>query len=56
MQIHIQRGDQNLGAFSLEETSQYLTAGNLLETDLAWHEGLEEWMPLGQVCAQLGTQ
>ena len=54
MQIHIQRGDQNLGAFSLEETSQHLTAGNLLETDLAWHEGLNDWAPLGEMIRQLG--
>jgi len=53
MQIHIQRGEENLGAFSLEETTQYLSEGSLVESDLAWHEGLEEWMPVGQVCTQL---
>jgi tetratricopeptide (TPR) repeat protein len=56
MQIHIQRGQESFGPLSLEETTQYLSERRLLETDLAWHEGLEEWMPLGQVCAQLGTQ
>ena len=56
MQIHIQRDEENLGTFSLEETTQYLTEGSLLESDLTWHEGLEEWMPLGQVCTQLTTQ
>ena len=49
MQLHIQRGAEELGVFSLEETSQYLSEGSLLETDLAWHEGLEEWHPLGQL-------
>ena len=45
MQIHIQRGEENLGAFSLEETTQHLTEGSLVESDLAWHEGLEQWPP-----------
>ena len=49
MQLHIQRGEESLGTFTLEETTQYLTEGRLLETDLAWHEGLEEWKPLGQL-------
>ncbi|SVC65459.1 uncharacterized protein METZ01_LOCUS318313, partial [marine metagenome] len=30
-----------------------LTEGSLVESDLAWHEGLEQWMPVGQVCTQL---
>ena len=41
MQLHIQRGEESLGTFSLEETTQYLTEGRLVESDLAWHEGLE---------------
>jgi len=56
MQIHIQRGETSLGSFSLEETTQYLNEGRLLESDLAWHEGLDEWMSVGQVFAQLGGQ
>ena len=53
MQIHIQRGEENLGAFSLDETSQYLSEGSLLKTDLAWHEGLDECKPLGQLHQEL---
>ena len=56
MQIHIQRGVESFGPLSLEETSQQLARGDLLETDLAWHEGLKEWMPVGQVCEQLTTK
>ena len=41
-QLHIQRGHESMGSFSLEETTQHLSEGRLLETDLAWHEGLEE--------------
>ena len=53
MQIHVQRGKEQLGKFTLEEVSKQLTKGRLKESDLAWHEGLEEWMPVGQVCTQL---
>ena len=53
MQIHIQRGEENLGAFSLEEATQQLAEGSLFESDLAWHEGLEEWKPLGQLHQEL---
>jgi eukaryotic-like serine/threonine-protein kinase len=49
MQLHIQRGPESMGTFSLEETSQHLAEGRLLETDLAWHEGLEDWKSLGQL-------
>ena len=54
MQIHIQRGVESFGPLSLEETSQQLARGDLLETDLAWHEGINDWAPLGEMIRQLG--
>ena len=56
MQLHIQRGHESMGPFSLEETSQYLSEGRLLESDLAWHEGLEDWKSLGQLHPELLAQ
>ena len=56
MQLHIQRGHESMGPFSLEETSQYLSEGSLLETDLAWHEGLEDWKSLSQLHPELLAQ
>ena len=53
MQIYIQRGTEKLGTFTLEETTQQLSEGHLLETDLAWLEGLEEWQRLGQLHQEL---
>jgi WD40 repeat protein len=53
MQIHVQRGEEELGVFSLEEAAQYLAEGRLVETDLARSEGLEDWVPLGGLCQQL---
>jgi hypothetical protein len=53
MQLHIQRGTEELGTFSLEETTQHLAEGRLLESDLVWHEGLEDWKSLGQLHPEL---
>lgn len=46
MQIHIGRSGQQLGAFSLQEIRDGLATGRFLSNDLAWHEGLNDWMPL----------
>lgn len=54
MQIHVQRGSEELGVYSPEETTQFLSEGKLLETDVAWHEGLNDWAPLGGLIRQFG--
>ena len=54
MQIYIQRGEEELGIFSPEETTKYLAEGRLLDTDLAWHEGLNDGAPLGGLIRQFG--
>ena len=51
MQIHITRGEDSSGPFTLEQVRDYLTEGILLPDDLAWHEGLENWIPLSQLVA-----
>ena len=51
MQIHITRGEDSSGPFSLEEVQNYLAEGILLPDDMAWHEGLEEWVSLAQLVA-----
>ena len=56
MQLHIQRGTEELGTFTLEEITQLLSEGELLETDQARLEGLEEWQPLGQLHQELLAQ
>ena len=42
MPIHISRGDESSGPYSLEEVQAYLDQGLLLPTDLAWQEGMED--------------
>jgi len=56
MQIHIDRGGQRFGPYSQNEVKQYLALGNLLPTDLVWHEGAAGWEPLsGLVSAEGGA-
>ena len=55
MQIHITRGEESSGPYTLEQVQDYLTQGILLPDDLAWHEGLDNWVPLAQLVAEAGT-
>ena len=52
VQIHISRNDQRMGPYTYEEVQSYLAQGSLLPTDLAWHEGLENWTPLSTISPQ----
>ena len=38
-----------MGSFTMEQIQQQLASGNVLPTDLAWHEGLPEWVPVQQL-------
>jgi uncharacterized protein DUF4339 len=49
MNLHIARGDQKLGPYSLAEAQGLLDAGTLLPSDLAWWKGQPGWIPLPQV-------
>ena len=46
--IHIARNRKSLGQFSPEEVAQGLASGELLLTDLAWREPMDEWKPLSE--------
>ncbi len=49
MQIHLAKSGQKLGAFTLDEVQAKLVAGEIAETDLAWREGMAEWVPLKDI-------
>lgn len=51
MQIHIGRNGQQLGSFPVQEIRDGMAAGRFLSSDLAWHEGLPDWIPLGSLQA-----
>ena len=56
MEIHLNRDGQQMGPFTMEQIQQHLTAGSVLPTDLAWHEGLPEWVPVQQLAAAAPTK
>ena len=54
MEIHVTRDGQQFGPLTPEMAQQYLDAGQLLPTDMAWHEGLPGWTPLGELLGSAG--
>ena len=48
MQIFITRGQDSSGPFTVEEVRNCVNQGTLLPDDLAYHEGLEDWIPLSE--------
>ena len=49
MQITVDRNGQKFGPYNLDEVRQYLADGSLLPTDLVWHDGIEDWIPLSEI-------
>lgn len=49
MQIYLARNNQQAGPYSLEQVNQMLANGQVVLTDLAWHEGMPEWKILGDL-------
>jgi hypothetical protein len=49
MKISIARNNQSFGPYDLEEVNSYLLSGHLKKDDLAWHDGLPQWVPLHQI-------
>lgn len=46
---HIARNNQQLGAFSKEETINRYNRGEFLPSDLVWTDGMANWQPASQV-------
>ncbi|WP_410211149.1 RDD family protein [Aquirhabdus sp.] len=49
MQIYLARNNQQAGPYTLEQVNAMLANTQIVLTDLAWHEGMETWLPLGQL-------
>lgn len=49
MQIYLARNNQQAGPYTLEQINQMLVEQQILLTDLAWHQGMSEWKPLGDL-------
>ncbi len=49
MTYRIARNGQIFGPYSLIEVERYIASGNILPTDLAQAEGMQEWLPVEQL-------
>ena len=48
-EIHVSRGAERFGPYMVKEVQEYLKSGNLRFSDLAWYNGVDEWVPLSTV-------
>jgi len=55
MDLYITRNGQQLGPYSLDEANKKLRGGVIESSDLAWHVGLSEWVPLSEVPGIMAT-
>ncbi len=53
MTYYITRAGQRYGPYSLEDLQAMSTKGQILPTDLAWSEGLSNWVPVSQVLGNI---
>ena len=51
MEIFISRDGQQFCPYPIEQVRELLNQGILQANDLAWHEGLEGWISLGELTA-----
>jgi uncharacterized RDD family membrane protein YckC len=51
MQIYLARNNQQAGPYTLDQVNAMLANTQVVLTDLAWHEGMTTWLPLGQLTA-----
>ncbi len=49
MNIHISKNGQNLGQFSLADINRMLQSGQISPNDLAWQEGMPQWVPVRSI-------
>ena len=53
MEIHIRLAGVELGPYTEEQVQQHIAEGLLSTTDLAHVEGMQDWLPLGEVLNKL---
>lgn len=49
MEIYINHDGEQFGPFGIDDINTYLQDGNFSASDLAWHEGLAEWVPVSSL-------
>ena len=51
MEIYIKRGEEQFGPFTTEQVEESLQNGSLIESDIAWHAALPDWVPVNEILA-----
>jgi hypothetical protein len=49
MEILITRDGQQFGPYTLDDVNAYLASGELNADDMAWHDGMADWLPLRSI-------
>ncbi len=49
MQIYLARDNVQAGPYSLKQLNTMLASGEVELTDLAWHDGMQQWQPLSEL-------
>src|SRR4051794_3870647 len=49
MEIYISRDRQRFGPYALSDVQADLDTGNVVGTDLAWHQSASGWIPVSQI-------
>jgi hypothetical protein len=47
--IYVSKGDQDLGPFTFDELVEQMSKKQFEPTDMAWHQGVSNWMALEQL-------
>ena len=53
MSYLISRNNQQLGPYTLPQLQQFVAEGRIAATDLAWSEGMPNWVPVAQVLGNM---
>lgn len=55
MKIYLARNNVQAGPYTLDELNRMLILGEVALTDLMWHVGMNEWLPVGQMTGGVYT-
>jgi len=53
MEYFVKRGEQRFGPYTLSDLQRYVQSGNVLSSDLAQSEGMNDWVPVSQVLGNI---
>jgi hypothetical protein len=53
MNYFVSRDGQQYGPYTLADLQRYLASGNILPTDMARSEGMQDWVPVSQITGNI---